>query len=84
MKSHITDLVASELSDGQVIHCTSTTVLAQVGLGDTRTGGEGRSYPFLPPFLRDSAGVEGGEGERRLFLPAELALRSFRSGVRED
>lgn len=41
-------------------------------------------YPFLPPFLRDSAGVLGGEGERLLFLPAELALRSLRSGVRED
>lgn len=42
------------------------------------------SYPFFPPFLRDSAGVLGGEGERLLFLPVELALRSLRSGVRED
>lgn len=42
------------------------------------------SHPFFPPFLRDSAGVLGGEGERLLFLPAELALRSLRSGVRED
>lgn len=41
-------------------------------------------YPFFPPFLRDSAGVLGGEGERLLFLLAELALRSLRSGVRED
>ena len=50
---------------------------------DVEPGG-GKSYPFFPPFLRDSAGVVGGEGERRLFLPAELALRSLRSGVRED
>lgn len=42
------------------------------------------SHPFFPPFLRDSAGVLGGEGERLLFFPAELALRSLRSGVRED
>lgn len=45
---------------------------------------EKHPYPFLPPFLRDSAGVLGGEGERLLFFPAELALRSLRSGVRED
>lgn len=44
----------------------------------------GPPYPFFPPFLRDSAGVMGGEGERLLFFPAELALRSLRSGVRED
>ncbi|TNN56663.1 hypothetical protein EYF80_033090 [Liparis tanakae] len=50
-----------------------------------RTSNSWPPYPFFPPFLRDSAGVLGGEGERLLFLLlAELALRSLRSGVRED
>lgn len=51
---------------------------------DTNTLLSRLAHPFFPPFLRDSAGVLGGEGERLLFLPAELALRSLRSGVRED
>lgn len=45
---------------------------------------KGHPHPFFPPFLRASAGVLGGEGERLLFLAPELALRSLRSGVRED
>lgn len=61
----------------------STVIQAHLPLDINRL--ESRlAHPFFPPFLRDSAGVLGGEGERLLFLPAELALRSLRSGVRED